>query len=106
METLQVKLSSSSLHFLHFIGGTKINEYVALDSIGVSGGQLVGWNDKLFEKIGQFSTNFSISVRLKERARKDIVSFSISFNSYCACQQGSESKVNDIEFNDLIGDLN
>ena len=69
MVTLQeTKLSSLSLHLLRSIGGARINEWVAFDFIGVLGGQLVGWNGKLFEKIREFSASFSISVKLKERA--------------------------------------
>ena len=41
---------------------------MVLDCIDASGGQLVGWNGKLSEKISQLLTKFSIFVKLKERA--------------------------------------
>jgi len=47
-----------------------------IDSCGVSGGQLVGWNGKLYEKISQLSTRYIISVKLRERST--LLSFCVS----------------------------
>ena len=64
----EIKLSSPSFHLLRSLREARINEWVILNSIGASGGQLIGWNGKLFEKLSQHSTSFSILVKLKERA--------------------------------------
>ena len=40
-----------------------------LYSVGALEGQLIGWNEKYYEKKSQASTRFSILVKLKERAR-------------------------------------
>ena len=63
----ETKLCCPSYHLLRIIGGTQVNDWMILSSIGASGGQLIWWNDKLFEKYSQMSTRFSLSVKLKER---------------------------------------
>ena len=51
----ETKLFSPTFHLFHSIGGVRITEWVVLDSIDASGGQLIGRNDTLFRK----SVNFN-----------------------------------------------
>ena len=42
--------------------------YIVIVKVSASGGQLLGCNGKLFEKIDQLSIRFALSVKLKKRA--------------------------------------
>jgi len=64
----ETKFCSPTFFTLYSNGGSRINEWVILNPIGASGGQLIGWNGKVFNKISRLSTRFSISVKFKERA--------------------------------------
>jgi len=54
------KLCSPTPHLLRYIGGTRINAWVVLDSYGASEGQLIECNGKFFEEISKVKSILDI----------------------------------------------
>ena len=64
----ETKLCSPTFHFLRFTGGGWINEWVLFNSIGASGGQLIGWNGNFLRK----SVNFQLVSLSRLNSRKGL----------------------------------
>ena len=63
----ETKIASPSDSFLKSIGGTFITSWCFLNSLGASGGQLIGWSDNIFDCTSELIGEFLLSVKLTNR---------------------------------------
>jgi len=80
-----LKATFPSDFFFWSLGGSFINGWCHLNSIGASGGQIIGWKDNIFECSDELVGEFLLLVRLTHRrTRQDFVVTS----AYKPCTEG------------------